>query len=53
MMVRTVGVSALNVAGGFLVAEGVISIVGSEDQRGISQAGRMMRVFIGLWLVSM
>lgn len=38
-------------AGGFLVVEGLLSILGSQDQRTISNLGRLGRMGIGLWLV--
>ena len=38
-------------AGGFFIAEGLVSMFGSEDQRVISQVGRILRIGIGLGLV--
>lgn len=40
-------VEIVGMAGFFLVLEGVMSIVGSQDQRTVSQAGRIIRIGIG------
>jgi hypothetical protein len=37
--------------GYFLIGEGAISIVASQDQRGASTLGRVARILAGLWLV--
>lgn len=39
-------------AGAFLFTEGFLSMVYSQDKRNISQAGRLARMVIGIWLIS-
>ena len=41
----------LGFAGLFLIIEGVISIVGSQDQRPVSTVGRIIRIGIGGGLI--
>lgn len=36
--------------GGYLFVEGFLSIVGSQDQRLLSNVGRVGRMAIGVWL---
>jgi len=38
-------------AGGFLLGEGAISLLLSQDQRLLSNLGRLGRIFIGVWLL--
>ena len=39
-------------AGGYLFVEGLLSITSSQDQRAISNIGRVGRMVIGIWLFS-
>lgn len=39
------------IAGIFLIVEAVASIIYSQDQRGISQTGRVVRIAIGAMLI--
>lgn len=38
--------------GGFLFVEGLLSIIESQDQRKLSNIGRIGRMAIGVWLFS-
>lgn len=38
--------------GGFLIVEGLTSIVFSQDQRALSQIGRLLRMAGGAWLLA-
>lgn len=38
-------------AGGYIITEGILSIVGSEDKRVISQIGRAGRIALGLYFI--
>ena len=38
--------------GGYLFVEGLLSIVASQDQRILSNIGRVGRMAIGVWLFS-
>ena len=43
----TQNITIWELAGFFLVFEGLLSIVGSEDQQPVSQVGRIIRIGIG------
>jgi len=39
------------IAGFFLITEGILSIAGSQDQRPISQVGRVIRIGVGIGIM--
>lgn len=42
---------SIKVAGAIILADGILSIAYSQDQREISNAGRIVRSIIGAWLI--
>jgi len=51
MVKHDIHVDYLGLAGLFLVIEGILSIVGSQDQRVVSTVGRLTRIGIGTWII--